>query len=886
MPAVERIGVLFELCWRLELTLLPISTEETDLLVALLEKVNPFGAKLVLPGAEAPDLSKAAETRIGWRALALHIMRTAREDLDIDRFSLWRSRLVLAAEGEQTLLGEIAYEDVQLILNRLAIDELKPALTKWQESANRPLEKLRLAAIYAELGESEIAAPLATQALGTARDGEQTPMSVSLDAWASLLLGMVNWGKDTDKPGWHERVEQAKKHDYNPWETIEGLREKLKSPRVYREPEIQEVAGFDPGTITRSHRFGSSADEAPAWHLLRLVEKAPCPLHAGQMTLVSPVAANAAAWIADSAPFWSFSILLRTNANAAIFDEVFGRETIALLDGKQVDRLFNQASKIVSTEIASRKGDTYHLGYTLRENLLRGSLEMVSRLAIRLNPEQLRELARQVVGWLGKQSVAQMMDLREPIAKVASRLIQSLPESEMTPTVELFLPLPIAGEPDFRFPIVEHYKEPFEWLWRLSAAPPTERIPAWDAIIARLLLHVRSGLPDLRGRAFTRLHYLNSNGWLSEEEKRLFGDAVWATIDPKSGFPVINGYLPLVLLSIPGAADRNVSALLTKYLLEFPLPRWRENGQDTIDFRKIWPTTAWLREIRQVFSHPRLTQSGLSVRSALSQSEIEQLAQKLFRELPEWKAVLASQKWSHAGLLGGEDPGEFVDELCDVLGNVILATIPHGHEIVGAIEQQFRELHLASYSIARGVVGWLYQRPGILPEVTVLLERDLTSGEEMRFLRAIRAVISWQLAAGANTIQGLPDSFVEIVVARILLGTEPRLDAAISCLIELLKTDAEILSPAREDHVLLALERMERETSPQFLKAEYKEQRIGRSKVLSGLDLRRWAGRLARALASARTRRDQAIPDILLRWQTICANDPLPEVRRAWQDDE
>jgi hypothetical protein len=100
-----------------------------------------------------------------------------------------------------------------------------------------------------------------------------------------------------------------------------------------------------------------------------------------------------------------------------------------------------------------------------------------------------------------------------------------------------------------------------------------------------------------------------------------------------------------------------------------------------------------------------------------------------------------------------------------------------------------------------------------------------------------------------------------------------------------LKSDAAILSPRQENLLLIALGDMESETSSRKLREQYDELQIDRRDVLAGLSIRRWAGRLARALATARGARNETIPAVLSRWQTICANDPLPEVRQAWQTD-
>ncbi|MEY2878142.1 MAG: hypothetical protein RLZZ15_522 [Verrucomicrobiota bacterium] len=886
LSVADRILVAREVCWRLEVCLSPIFTDETDRLVSWLEALNPFGERLKLVAATVPNAVDLPALREAWVALALHVLRTAREDLDEERYRVWRDRLLAVGAGDPTLAGELHHEEVQRHLNRLDLPAFRAGLAAWRESATQPLELARLAALFAETGDNRVAEELAIRAMNAARAEHGTQASVALEAWCCVLLGALDWRDRKKSAEWRERIEVAKEQGYNPEETIALLTTELKAPRPQQMRSVERRAGFDVGEVRQTRRFsGHNSSEMAAWQLLRLLERAPCPIYTEHMGFFGKEAAYAAVWIGDGAPFWSLSMLLRAGAKPDVVDEAFDRAAIAILKPERVAQLFNQLLRMIDVEVAglgvTAKAPTDALG----QRILETALDLLSRLALRLGRPELEEIVVRLTRWLANESVLAVLDLRKPLNLVLRRTVEALPSNDLTSVAERLLSVPILGEAGWQPNLDFDWPEPFDsrGLLGRSVSPPLHRTGDWPKTWTRLIEGMRSTHPERRERSLFRAYFLHANGWLDPLEGTALGDAFWATIDPGTGLPHFRRLRCSLVLRLPQATEHDAAGKLRRYLVGRPLTPWKdEKGAFSSDAPGAFEN--WLDDLTRVFRPPAQADAnkGLLI---LGVGEATELLRRLLDWWPSAMEVMTDPRWREVPF-GGLKPEEIARRFCTALGEVLLLCLPPGSELGAKAEEHLGELAKVGFSIGCAAPGRLFQRADLLELVVADLKRALTSTDAAQVNPATRAITRWRRAASASLLPPVPRALVGTLVSCVMFRRLAGFDGVADCLSGFIESTDEPLDAECESQLLVGLTALADETGAAWLRRKFLEGEIERTVVVESLYARSSAASLAKKLAAVHAARGRALPGVLLRWQEIGGSDALPETRRAWDSSQ
>jgi hypothetical protein len=884
LPVTERVLSARELCWRLEVCLSPIFTNETDKLVLWLEALNPFGSRLDLPNASAVSEEDAAEVGEGWIALALHVLRTAREDLDEDRYRVWRGRLIAVAGNDPAIAGELRHEEAQWNLNRLDLKSLRAGLTAWQIVARQPLELARLAALFAEMGDADAADKIARAAVNAARSNRSTLASVSLEAWSCLLLDTIHWRDTEKKSEWRERIDVAKEQGYSPWETLESLQAAVKSLKSRRIRRVELKVGFDAGEIRRTvHTSGPGREEMAAWQVLRLMEKAPCPIFVGGTGLLRETAALAAVWIGDSAPFWSLSTLLRANANRDVLNELFDKAAIALLKPDQVAQLHAQLLRIIESELPGVEPATSEQRDRLGHRILETALDLLSRVALRLGRPELEEIAACAAQWLSSPSVMAHHELHEPIGSVIERVAEALPYDALSGVTELFLRVPMLGEPDCQPNFAHHWPEPFEGgsLSARHVSPPVARSTDWPQTWTRLIAGLRSEHPPhLRERAFGRAYFLHDNGWLTTGEQTAFGEAVWSQVDSGSGLPRISGYLRSVALHLPLSAEHDAAGKVRRALLDRPLLPWK-NDAGAIELNRVDSFARWLNNVTRIFRPMALADQNVLV-LPLDEHETVALLERLLTWWPVAMETLANPRWRDVAW--GFDADSVVDRFGRMLGESLLFFLPCGHALGATTETCIADLAQRGFSTIGFAPGRLRQRPDLVRAVNMEMEQALVSDDERKVAVAAQAIDRWRRAAAASLVPSVPRDVVGLLVTRVRFYRPAAFDAVVNCLVRFVAANDGQIDTEFESQLLRALEYLADETTGPRLRERFLKGEIEREALAYGQHARTWAARLAKELMLVFEKRGLPPPAVLEQWKLLCESDSLPENRRLWDD--
>jgi hypothetical protein len=875
LPPIERLHVVYELCWRLDLVLSPIFTPEANSLVGWLEEVDPWKGKMGLENPAFPQAFEIERTKQAWSFLALCVLRTAREDLDTARYLKWRQRLVIAADGDSTLASDLRYEECQFHLNNLDVPSFNASLETWRIASRQPLEKLRLAAFYAEAGDTGKTSELATSVLSELKVGEETAATLALDAWASLLLSCLDWREDAKSAGWKRRLDRAKKHDYDVWGMIEKRQQEVKSPVPYWTPRREKVAGFDPHSISETHHWrGSFSDSEAAWKLLKFIEKAPCPLRIGEAGLMWSYAANAASWVTVGAPDWSVSVLIRAKPEAKLWNEVLGREAIATLDEARTSKLFQKTLQLVARQLASQEAGPSNIG----SGLLFGGLEVLSRISFRLKPADLEVFLGRLVTWLCDKNVSGDYDIRKAIWEATKRTILALPPQALTPFIPRILASAIPGEPQLSNPHPEMFDEPFEWLPDCKCIDIADRPSDWGLHVSRMVNYLRGGDPHARRWAFARLNYLSENRWLSPSETDAFADALWSKANSATGLPDIYSYYPRAFMDVPGADKNAAREKVKNLLLKLSFPDWK--GANGIPSDVASRTRVLLNQLRNVFIHPTISKSAAG-HLALSEEEATTVMDRLLELAPNWFAAMNSQEYQHITAFTSESPSRLAGALTSTLGDSVLPWMTSAPVNAANVERLIIALRDAKYPVVGIVVGALHVLPNVAREVAAWLEIELLTHDEFSLQQAIGAIQRWSAASSDGFVAAPPENIVDSLVSRISTRQPTGLPQALQAAVTMVRDNVFTLRQLQK--LILALDHFREETAPSRVRDSYREQNIGRPDVTLLLSSRVYATRLAKSLFQSSNKWDGYQRTILESWRDIAKADPLPEVRLEWE---
>jgi len=871
LPAVPRLSLLRECCWRIETALGPIFTQESDQLVGWLEAVNPFGSAVDLSGATVPADAELVAAREAWIGLAFSILRTARDDLDDARFDLWLGRLERVMGSDAGLRGELQHEVVLRELNRLDLPAFRRELARWRSMAKQPCELAQLAGYYAERFDKPAAVELANQAL--AQLAAQTPATVWLEAWIYMLLSALHWRDPVEKERCDEALERVKLQGYNPWTTVDAFRDELKLAEPPRRPRISYKARFDAGDVRRSVNLGGSAYKVPAFQLLRFLERAPSPIFAGDLVVVAAAAAHAAVWIDTAAPHWTLATLLRAGANAEVVDEMFDRLTVAVCDQAQAEKMCAQLLRLVRSEIELLPDRGDEMG----RRMLGTALDVLSRFSLRLRGPALLELLEAIRGWFVAPGVISRHDLASPLKDLLDRVLEAMPDENFGQVIAALLVLPIYGEKNYQPKTHEQmWPEPFDFVWNRDARPPADWVLPADTW-QRLLLLIRSDQFVARARAFTRAYYLWLNHWLTPAQGSELSTAVWSQLSP-AGLPILSGFRSSVVLHLPDAESHNATALLKAVYLQ-QVPKSWKTAEGSIDINQLNHNRNWFESLAELFRHEALADERSSI-LPLTEEEAIQLAKSVLLWWSNVSADIPRRDSISDGYLT-IDIERLVAALGALFGEALNLRLPRPHPVVVESTKMFTALWALGYPVLRLLPAQLYLKPTEVNGVVAHLFRSLLSEDSTIIVATTEVVLAWHRGARRAVLPPMPPLILEAIAMRIGLRCGPDLVRLVRCAAFIVEDEGRNCSDSLIELLVLALGEILEVSEPARLKRRLTTGEIDRKHVVEQLHLRSWAALLARKLDAVLTAKGSARPEVLARWQEVRGKAVLPEIRRA-----
>lgn len=913
----QTVLLLHETVWILERCLFPLKTDQADLIRSSLEKINPFPNILELTSAlvtptQTQDLFWK-DTKFDWREvasawvhLAFALMRLAREDLDIEAFTMWRDRLEPLGGLQLEWAARWSHEMTQYHLASLAEKQVREHLTRWPDTSNSPGWSLKKAAAFAELGEFQKAQNLATQAVARVRrslqEDQESVYFLSLESWALSSLqvytqaikflqnGSEANGKhlELERESYRERLEALKPYRCDPQSERNRLELRVsgKRPVIQLEGErVEEQPGFDPGSRERTQHIGWSTnyfeETLPAFGLLKLSDEVGYPLHCPNFTTFSELD-HAAEWIWSLSPLWAISAFVRSGKGKEL-NRWFTRARVVTLSATHVNVLAKLLldggrQALMSLEQADIPGLSY------AHNILPSVLELLSRLCFRLNASQLDELSNFTLDAYKALAIRKDYMYFEPLGNLLERAIATLTDDKAFSLLSRYMELPLSYE-EAEMPLLTRWPEPKVFLdasRMLNFNSTNDAFINTQKLVPMLLERARHGGFQARWRAVGRLVWLYKRDVLSAEQQHRFTDALWSRLN-SDGLPEETNMGPSSVLYLPEPEPRKAENALRKFLVSkdiSPVVTLSEKGgfstSGGLAGNRILQT--WLETNRI----PQEDEIGIG----WTADDVETLVDKLCQwsgEEPEPSHYLKSSGIFSSGI----NDRLYLVDLCfdEIIYPRAEQLSDDGKENLEKLCRRLGKLgHRAIVSLPSSLC--LDRSENHLREVKHQLRSHLSSYNPEDVSYTLRAVRRWAYLAGLGLIPDLPDDLLRELGNKILMRRDPELISTIGVITGLISSSPSLLSNNLVEDLLQALEYLLSEVElPDILSIDAVANQRQVFAVEERPDAFAFTARLAAKLHQRFLDENKDVPEILEEWQRRATSSVLPEVKSAFYVD-
>jgi signal transduction histidine kinase len=552
--------------------LLSFPTEHEEPAFQTLESIDR--AQRTVHGAPCPDALDWNDLMSGATTLAVALAGNARRDGDRSRFE--RALNLLPGEHPE-VKNAIIYEECLWDLASGRLNELVAKLDNWLPAPGEATWSLRKAGLLAEMEDHPRACALLETTLAhirrTRRRDIDDLVSLSLEGWALFLALAYSNDVLEDSPSLPQDIPEPFDRwralgivDCNAFSEFNSIRRLLEAEDTSNRP-ITKTRGFDLDHHGVTHHFGGpSSTLLAAYQVVQLAEATGIPPSARRMALLQDGLKSAARILAKREPWLACQLTIRMAADNSLVDDVFSRANVARLPTLAVALAAECLRSRISFALdraGPRPGDKWD-GLSMAAN----AIELLSRIAVRLDDEKLLELFDLAIGYYSSPTFRQYSVLfGRPISHLISRILESISPPHVGGLIFKLFSLPLPNEVG---PARDEYRwqDPARLLPRwLRNFGTTGQGEAWSSTIARLIAGVRSTNHVDRNAAVARLHKLHEWKILTAEQCREFAAALWASNQlDETGLPAHTGLLRWVLLILPEVSPGQAADALRQFV--------------------------------------------------------------------------------------------------------------------------------------------------------------------------------------------------------------------------------------------------------------------------------------------------------------------------------
>ena len=893
----ERIFLFREINWRLEAIMAPIFSEFIEPFGSAVDEIYPFLADdhaAALPPTRPPSSSDTSRSVIAdaWVEIAFGLLRVARENYDTDRWGELKAKIDAVVRRYPQHSDRNHYETALLAIWNVDRASTKTVLAKWQPSPRSPIASMRKAALLAELDELSEARTLLRSALAEIRRALRTQGQnielLSLEGWCAYLLSLVEPSLDLAKFGAVQDEFAERWHELNAWYCdprpyLRCFEDALSANPPQAQVPREQVRGFDPGQVSVTIRFstGDPTPYLPSFAFIRVLEQVGIPVRLPWFNTTGRILGNACRWIAPFVGFWSPALLIRAGKVKDITEGGFlTRSQVASMNPALAKRIYAWCLQIFERELASLVG--FILLHSALESLLEVSSEVLSRLALWADGDQLRRTFSRVLFFHRQPGVRSHIRLHKACdpwfqrlfeAADVELLIEWLPELITAPFPDEAAPQPVPERSSSPDPM-RHF--PCERIPKRNDITPENTVRINEAT-DWLLKRAASETGEARRRAIDRLINLCGTPFMSDDQRQQLGGLLWSRTTT-TGLPDWLEYGASTLLGLPAPPSVDVTAVVKNYILALP-PQTRVHGDPS----------------RTVIRVARLEEASI-LDVAFASKPILKLIGEPFGAI-EWTLEEATRLYSRARdwwagskaafQIQKESPFPFDTGLVETarrLGQFLArAALPYAQWSDDGVWMELtswlRELRGVDVFLSEALPYFLIHRPSEMESVSDTIAQDIDCDNDDRVAAGAKAIRHWiHLGAMARTPQP-PPGLLTTLIERVIFRRKPGICACLGHLACLIVERPDAISPSQATLLGASLLPWHNSTRlPAIVDSAsefHEEERPGVRMQIAHLAgaLRVWYVKMSPTATE---------PPSVQKWRDLCASDPLPEIRRAF----
>ena len=902
-PATDKVLLFRELLWRVETAMLPLDSNLIEPLESVVHDLFPSvsgESRLETPDklARVTDVS-IAEVPEAWLEIMFALLRDAREDYDPDRWGKFREMIDPVVANHTQFKDRYHYERALWLMWNLERDQARELLETWVPSIHSPRAVMWKAGLLAELEELGEARSLLGSVLREIRvllhntQGQNIGL-LSSEGWCTFLLlavesaelweGMIQGSLSPEKIAklpelreeFLERWQELKAWDCDPWSIMEYFDKVLLAEPVFPKKGKQIIYGFDPGH--RSFRYslfgGPDTRWLPAFSYLRLHEQVGIPLRFSSDTLQ-----NASKWLAPFVEFWSPTLLVRAGRVKEFLEHgLLTRTRIAYMEDGLTKRLNHWAMGALVREI-SNIGNPIPF-QSAQTSLLEVLIEFLSRLTLKLNPEDLDESFALVLELHRRPEFYTHVRLNKSCRPWFRRLFEAASDRQLLTWLPDLLRFPLSREDAQSLnPAISTWPDPIVEFPVGRASSATKRIPkilrplrdATDWLLARA--KDKSG--DERQRALRRLVTISE--LMTKAQQRRLGSLLWKKTGA-NGLPDLPDLYSYNFFLLPAPKNIDVVSKIKEYLLTLGAaksPAKTATSSEEPDEGEA--------EYKMVAEVSRATKPAVQLpykaegKIEWSSDETKDLREELFNWWNKNRKVLELTAAGGVSNWGTDNVMSQLEGIDEFLVRVVLPNLEINNEDeVSSLLDLLWETRKHGVFFTTALPYLLLHPLDEREKVTQTILADLSSGSNEAVKKSAQAVRHWIHLADAGLVEQPPDTVLDRLIERVVFRQREGIDACLTNLTFLLSENPRSFSLEQANRIVSCLIPWHNATCLPV------SEQNGDFPEEERPDLRVLLGRLASTLSGWFKNNLQPEPPKIASMKERYRSDPLPEVRRSF----
>ena len=898
--SVDRILLFREINWRLETAMVPLFTGWIE---TFQKAMNDLSESLVSRSSVTPlfdSFKNASDSEItdAWLEVAFGLLREARETYNGNRWNSLKTTINNVVERYSKQTDRNYYEAALWEVWNVQHQSARGILSQWQPSPRSPLAVMWKAGLLAEMDELHEARTSLRAALLEIRRALRTQGQnielLSLEGWCTYLLfsvetssNVVSIGKVRDE--FWQRWQELKAWDCSPWPHKEYFKEVLSAqpPKPHQQERL--VRDFDPGQVTLSRHWTSDhiGPFLPAFACIRLFEQVGIPTRLPMFNISGDVLKNACLWVFPFINFWSPALLIRAGKIRDLTDGGFlNRTQVAAMDQAIAKRLYLWFLQIMERELASL-GEGVLTHSSMQEALLEVLPEMLSRLAFKMEAPDLRRAFSLALEFYKHRAIRSHIGLHDSCEPWFRRLFEAADDGLLLEWLPLLIKAPLLDDAvNPVIPVGQVWPDPMRHFpaerGRIAKDTRPDLLPMIQEATDWLLRRGESETGEARRRVLDRLMHVYHAELMAEEQQSHFGSVLWGQ-RAANGLPDLPNFAVFGFLHLPAPKNINVPLTIKNHIMTLTskgVVSRNLQGQVVISSR---PHVQPLIEAAASASKPLVQLAGEEMgRIEWTPAESKQL----YLKAREWwnndkEAVAIDKRNVGLGLVGTSEAVLYtLKELSQFLARAVIPQMEFDGKEWQELLAWLEEVKQAGVFTTLTLPYLLLRHPDQAKMAEQTITNDLNSDTDKAVAAAAKATRHWiNLAACKHTPAPSPN-LLSVLIERVVFRRKINIAACLWELCQLIVEKPEAFTPPQASLLVASLGPWHEATrlpikddfGTEFHEEERPDLRVLIASLAAGL--RRWHTQFLP---------QEPEPAAIGLWRNLCTNDPLPEIRRAFQ---